>query len=155
MFLAFCSLTFNTSVSKSIFIHLHIESSIAWSKKSKISFFSGTECGDASCQYNYPALMRQDTGGSQGGTGSRRAHTTLRSNSVKEASQTAGDGTVLLKSALKKQNPNSTEVLSGEGGGGNPRSVVYSDQSFTDTYPRQAKSIPNINFQGSQGRDDV
>ena len=61
---------------------------------------------------------------------------------------------MLLKSALKKQNPNSTEVLSGEGGGGNPRSVVYSDQSFTDTYPRQAKSIPNINFH-EQGRDEI
>ena len=61
---------------------------------------------------------------------------------------------MLLKSALKKQNPNSTEVLSGEGGGGNPRSVVYSDQSFTDTYPRQAKSIPNINLH-NQGRDEV
>ena len=58
---------------------------------------------------------------------------------------------MLLKSALKKQNPNSTEVLSSEGGGA-PRSVVYSDQSFTDTYPRQAKSIPNINFH-EQGRD--
>ena len=62
---------------------------------------------------------------------------------MKEASQ-SGDGTVLLKSALKKQNPNSTEVLSIDGG--TSRSVVYSDQSFTDTYPRQAKSIPNINF---------
>ena len=61
---------------------------------------------------------------------------------------------MLLKSALKKQNPNSTEVLSGEGGGGTPRSVVYSDQSFTDTYPRQAKSIPNINFH-DQGRDEL
>merc|ERR1719414_30568 len=122
-----------------------------------IQLQSGTDCGDSSCQYNYPSLKRQESSNQQqpgGGTGSRRPHATLRSNSVKEASQ-SGDGTVLLKSALKKQNPNSTEVLSGEGGGGNPRSVVYSDQSFTDTYPRQAKSIPNINFQGSQGRDDV
>ena len=62
---------------------------------------------------------------------------------MKEASE-SGDWTVLLKSALKKQNPNSTEVLSIDGG--TSRSVVYSDQSFTDTYPRQAKSIPNINF---------
>ena len=114
-------------------------------------FSSGTDCGDASCQYNYPALMRQDS--SQGGTASRRAHATLRSNSVKEANS-GGDGTVLLKSALKKQNPNSTEVLSSEGGAGASRSVVYSDQSFTDTYPRQAKSIPNINFH-DQGRDEV
>ena len=72
---------------------------------------------------------------------------------MKEANS-GGDGTVLLKSALKKQNPNSTEVLSSESGAGASRSVVYSDQSFTDTYPRQAKSIPNINFH-DQGRDEV
>ena len=109
--------------------------------KCKNVLFSGSDCGDASCQYNYPALVRQDSK-----TASRRPHATLRSNSVKEANS-SGDGTLLLKSALKKQNPNSTEVLSSEGvGGGTPRSVVYSDQSFTDTYPRQAKSIPNINF---------
>ena len=69
---------------------------------------------------------------------------------MKEASQ-SGDGTVLLKSALKKQNPNSTEVLSIDGG--TSRSVVYSDQSFTDTYPRQAKSIPNINYH--EQRDEM
>ena len=79
---------------------------------------SGTDCGDSSCQYNYPSLKRQETSNQQqpvGGTGSRRPHTTLRLNSVKEASQ-IGDGTVLLKSALKKENPNTTEALSIDGG---------------------------------------
>eukprot|EP00090_Calanus_glacialis_P028976 TRINITY_DN46469_c0_g1_i1.p1 TRINITY_DN46469_c0_g1~~TRINITY_DN46469_c0_g1_i1.p1 ORF type:complete len:805 (-),score=127.92 TRINITY_DN46469_c0_g1_i1:229-2286(-) len=82
---------------------------------------------------------------SQGNTSSKRPHFQLRSNSVREP--TSEQSKVVLKSALKKPNA-SAEVLTDNCGDSN--CVLYNEQTFADaSYPRQAKSIPNISFTDS------
>jgi neuroligin len=78
----------------------------------------------------------------QGNGSSKRPHFQLRSNSVREPANEQSK--IVLKSALKKPNA-SAEVLTENCK--DSSCVLYNEQTFTDaSYPRQAKSIPNISF---------
>ena len=78
------------------------------------------------------------------GVSSKRPHFQLRSNSVREAATPGVEpGSVVLKSALKKSNT-SAEML--RDNCGDSKCLLYNDKTFVEAaYPRQAKSIPNIN----------
>ena len=85
----------------------------------------------------------------QGNTSSKRPHFQLRSNSVREPAN--DQSKIVLKSALKKPNA-SAEVLNENCK--DSSCVLYNEQTFTDaSYPRQAKSIPNISFTESVDSD--
>ena len=80
----------------------------------------------------------------QSGVSAKRPHFQLRSNSVRDAATAGGEGSsVVLKSALKKTNT-SAEMLTDNCG--DSKCLLYNDKTFVEAaYPRQAKSIPNIN----------
>ena len=77
----------------------------------------------------------------------KRPHFQLRSNSVRSNGVASGaeqQGKIVLKSALKKSGNTSAEMLTDN------QCLLYSDQTFMDAaYPRQSKSIPNINHLSS------
>ena len=87
------------------------------------------------------------------GVSSKRPHFQLRSNSVREAATVVGESSsVVLKSALKKTNT-SAEMLTDNCG--DSKCLLYNDKTFVEAaYPRQAKSIPNINHYNDNNVND-